>query len=82
MPHYELLDKLSPQYCPMKKMINILTDFRAHVVEFVFGVRNSGQKETKAGARHQLLRRGSWVATSSETARMQVCPSNWIRSAE
>jgi len=40
----------------MKKMINILPYFRAHVVKFVFGVRKSGQKETKTGARHQLLR--------------------------
>ncbi len=30
----------------------------------------------------QLLRLGSWVTTSSETAKMQVWPSNWIRSAE
>jgi hypothetical protein len=34
----------------MKKMINILPYFRARVVKFVFGVRNSGQKETKIGA--------------------------------
>jgi type I restriction enzyme M protein len=47
-----LLVQLVKPRAPMKKMINILSYFRAHVVEFVFGVRNSGQKETKAGARH------------------------------
>lgn len=30
----------------------------------------------------QLLRFGSWITTSSETASTQVCPSNWMRSAE
>ena len=30
----------------------------------------------------QLLRPGSCVTTSSETARTQICPSNWIRDAE
>ena len=36
----------------------------------------------KAVAHCQLLRLGSWITTSSETASTQVCPSNWIRSAE
>lgn len=30
----------------------------------------------------QWLRLGSWITTSSETARMQAWPSNSIRSAE
>ena len=44
--------------------------------------RTEYQRSSTLWAPGQLLRLGSWITTSSETARTQVCPSNWIRSAE
>ena len=106
----ELLDGWSPQRFLAERMITIVTYFRSQVVKFIFGGRNSGQTETKAGTNNfcsatfanessadskpricseatqakalMCLVFGSWVTTSPETARMQLCPSNWIRSAE
>lgn len=52
-------------------------------IQIPAGGRTGSPRSSNGVAPHrQLLRLGSWVTASSETTRMQACPSNRIRSAE
>jgi hypothetical protein len=60
----ELLDGWSPQHFPAERMIIIVPDFSAGVVNFIFSGRNSGQLQAKADS--QSRRRSSWPSLASQ----------------